>query len=71
MICLSCPDHTIGAYRRNNKYYVFDPYYDEGEAKEIDDIKSFKQEIMKCLFTNIDLPTKKLAIQINITQGPI
>jgi hypothetical protein len=70
MICLSCPTHSIGLYQRGKKYYLFDPNYDDGKAHEFTDKKILTQEIVKCLFKNLNIPTMKIALEINIVTNP-
>lgn len=71
MMCLSGPGHSIGVYQRGDKYYIFDPNYDEGEPKIYDKLKELKYEIIRCLFTEFDLYTAKLPIAINIVENPM
>jgi hypothetical protein len=70
MICLSCPTHTIGLFQRGKNYYLFDPNYNEGEAKAFTDKKLLAHEIVKCLFKNLSIPTMKIALEINIVTNP-
>ncbi len=66
MICLSSPNHTIGLFLRDNNYYLYDSNYETGEAKIFTDKKLLGKEIVTRLYTNIDIPTTRLSLQINI-----
>jgi hypothetical protein len=70
MISLSCPSHTIGLYQRGKKYYLFDPNYDEGVAHVFTNKKLLAQEMVKCLFKNLSIPTMKIALEINVVTNP-
>lgn len=66
MICVSGPSHTIGVYKRNNTYYVYDPNYDEGCAKPFNDVKKLKLEILKCIFHGRQLYEDKIPLEFNL-----
>lgn len=66
MICISGPDHSVGLFRRENKYYIYNPNYDSGIAKEMKTIKSLRHELIECLFSDFNHPTKKLSVTINV-----
>lgn len=70
MICLSGPDHSIGVFRRENKMYLFDPNYTEGQAKEFIRLGALKSEIIHCLFDHRTLPNKLIPLEINIAYNP-
>lgn len=66
MICLSGPTHTIGLFNRKNKFYLFDPNYDEGEPRVFNNIKDLRIEMINCLFSRFQYKTDKLPLSINI-----
>lgn len=69
MICISGPDHSIGVVLRKGKYYLYNPNYVSGEAKELDSALLLRYELIQCLFADFDHPTKNLAITINVMGG--
>lgn len=70
LICLSGPSHTIGLYYRGNTYYLFDPNYENGKAKEFKNIHSLRNEIMQILVKEGSVKNKLLPIEINIMKSP-
>lgn len=67
MIVLSGPNHTIGVFKRGDSYYMFDPNYNEGEAKKFASISELKKEIVKSLFVEFKIATHLLPVTINVT----
>lgn len=66
MVCISGPDHSVGVFQRDDKFYIYNPNYDSGVAKRINSIKLLRYELIQCLFADFDHPTKKLAVTINV-----
>jgi hypothetical protein len=70
MICLSSPNHTIGVFRRGEKYFLFNPNFPNGIAEEFDNLKSLKQQLISSLYTKCNIPTKTFSLQVNILKNP-
>lgn len=66
MVCLSGPTHTIGLFRREDKYHIFDPNYSTGRPKILTSVRLLKAEIIKCLFTRFKIQSHKLPVLFNI-----
>jgi len=58
--------HTIGIYFRDDKYYLFDPNYETGEAKEFDTAISAATEMMRCLYNSFKLTPPQWTQDLNI-----
>lgn len=66
MICVTGLEHSIGVFRRDSQYYIYNPNYDAGIGKRVDTIAALRIELVKCLFTDFHLSRKKMAITINV-----
>lgn len=65
MICLSNIDHTVGLYCKDNKYYLYNPNYESGEAQVFQHINRLQEEIINC-FNKTDKPLHKIPLVFNI-----
>lgn len=66
MISVSGPNHTIGVFRRGDRYHLFDSNYDQGRAKSFSKIKKLKLEILRCLFGKRPIFEDKIPLEFNI-----
>ena len=62
--------HAIGVYQRGKRFYVMDPNYFNGCAKEFDTLKQVAEELQKQLFTaNKITASEVMAIELHIFSG--
>ena len=70
MICLSCPNHTIGLYERGKNYFLYDSNYEDCNAHSFTDKKLLTHEVVDRLFKNLHISTMAIALQINVVTPP-
>lgn len=66
MTCISGPNHTIGVFRRNNKFYIYDPNSITGLPQSTNKLNELQSEIISALFKKTKLQHKDIPLHINV-----
>lgn len=66
MICLSGRKHSLGIYKKDGCYYLYDSNHDDGVAQSYQNIDALQEAIIASLFTHKEIENDCYPIDINI-----
>lgn len=66
MISLSGPEHTMGVFVRKDIFYIYNPNYPEGMAKQVKSFYQLQKKIYKGLYEDYHYSKNKISLIINV-----